>query len=184
MSPQRCIRACRQGKPADEQITKAASLSAQIKAQFEAQADEARARSEADSKQASAEFRAALKLQFQDELGGAKKELQAQLGSAREELRAESEAQQYKLAESVTAMNEEALEGYKRRLEAASNSWLLTTVSKLSQQSEQHVQMLTKAAEERLRAACTEVFSGVGDALRRGLVDVESLNLPPRKTDE
>jgi hypothetical protein len=164
--------------------TKAASLSAQIKAQFEAQADEARAKSEADSKQASAEFRAALKLQFQDELGGAKKELQAQLGSAREELRAESEAQQYKLAESVSAMNEEALEGYKRRLEAASNSWLLTTVAKLSQQSEQHVQMLTKAAEERLRAACTEVFSGVGDALRRGLVDVESLNLPPRKTDE
>ncbi len=164
--------------------TKAASLSAQIKAQFEAQADEARAKSEADSKQASAEFRAALKLQFQDELGGAKKELQAQLGSAREELRTESEAQQYKLAESVSALNEEALEGYKRRLEAASNSWLLTTVAKLSQHSEQHVQMLTKAAEERLRAACTEVFSGVGDALRRGLVDVESLNLSPRKSDE
>ena len=163
---------------------KAGTLSTQVKAQFETQADEARAKYEADSKQGAAEFRAALKLQFQDELSGAKKELQAQLGSAREEIRAESEAQHYKIAETVATLNEEALEGYKRRLEAASNSWLLTTVAKLSQQSEQHVQMLTKAAEERMRAACTEVFSGVGDALRRGLMDVDALNLPPRKTDE
>jgi hypothetical protein len=164
--------------------SKAATISAEIEMQLEAQASEARAKGDADSKQAAAEFRAALKLQFQDELGGAKKELLAQLGSAREELRAESEAQQYKLAESAASLNEEALEGYKRRLEAASNSWLLTTVAKLSQQSEQHVQMLTKAAEERLRVACTEIFSGVGDALRRGLLDAQSLNLPPRKTDE
>jgi hypothetical protein len=168
----------------EELHAKAAGLSAQISAELEAHAAESRAKSEADSKQLSAEFRAALKLQLQDEAGGVKKELLAQLGEAREELRAESEAQQYKLAETVAALNEEALEGYKRRLEAASNSWLLTTVAKLSQQSEQHVQMLTKGAEERLRAACTEVFSGVGDALRRGLLDLDSLNLPPRKTDE
>jgi hypothetical protein len=164
--------------------TKADSLSAQIKAQFETQAVEARTKSEIESKQVSAEFRAALRLQLQDELGGAKKELLAQLGSAREELRGEFQAQQYKLAESVAALNEEAIEGYKRRLEAASNSWLLTTVAKLSQQTEQHVQTLSKAAEERLRAACTEVFSGVGDALRHGLLDVGSLPRPPRKPEE
>ncbi len=66
----------------------------------------------------------------------------------------------------------------------ASNSWLLTTVAKLSQQTDHHVQMLTKAAEERLRAACTEVFSGVGDALRRGLLDIDLPPATPRKTDE
>jgi hypothetical protein len=163
---------------------KADSLSAEIKTQFETQAAEARTKSEIESKQVSAEFRAALRLQLQDELGGAKKELLAQLGSAREELRGEFQTQQYKLAESVAALNEEALEGYKRRLEAASNSWLVTTVAKLSQQTEQHVQTLSKAAEERLRAACTEVFSGVGDALRRGLLDVDSISLPPRKPEE
>jgi hypothetical protein len=81
-------------------------------------------------------------------------------------------------------LNDEAIEVYRRRLEAASNSWLVTTVAKLSQQTEQHVQALSKAAEERLRAACTEVFSGVGDALRRGLLDANSLSLPPRKTEE
>lgn len=85
------------------------------------------------------------------------------------------------LAESIEGLNNEAIEEYKRKLEAASNSWLLTTVSRLSQQTDQHVQMLTKAAEERVRAACTEVFSGVGDALRRGLTEVDPATLLPRK---
>jgi len=162
----------------------ATSLSGQIKMQFERQVAEARTISEAGSLQLSAEFRAALKLQAQEELGSARKELLTQLASAREQLDLESEAQQHKLAESIAGFNNQAIEDYKRRLEAASNSWLLTTVSKLSQQSEQHLQALTKAAEERLRAAVTEIFSGVGNALRRGLLDVDSLPPSPRKTDE
>ncbi|PYU23305.1 MAG: hypothetical protein DMG32_16490 [Acidobacteria bacterium] len=162
----------------------AASLSGQIKTRFEMHAAEARTISEGDSLRLSAEFQAALKLQVQEELGGARKELLTQLASAREQLGLESEAQQHKLGESVADLNDGAIEDYKRRLEAASSSWLLTTVSKLSQQSEQHVQALTKAAEERLRAACTEIFSGVGNALRRGLLDVDSLPPSPRKTDE
>ena len=156
---------------------RAASLSAEIKTQFEAQAAEARAQSEADSRQLAAEFRAALKLQVRDELGSARKELL-------EELRQESEAQQQKLSDCVTGLNDEAIEDYRRRLEAASNSWLLTTVAKLSQQSEQQVQQLTRSAEERLRAACTEVFSGVGDALRRGLVNVDPAAPPPKKSGD
>jgi hypothetical protein len=156
---------------------RAASLSAGIKAHFEEQAAEARAKSEADSQQLSAEFRAALKLQVQAELGSARKELI-------DELREESKAQQQILAECAAGLNYDAIEDYKRRLEAASNSWLLTTVAKLSQQSEQQVQALSRAAEERLRAACTEVFSGVGDALRRGLADVDPGTLPPEKSGD
>ena len=156
---------------------KAAGLSAQIQAQFDEQAAEARAKSEADSQQLAAEFRAALKLQVRDELGSARKELI-------DELREESKAQQQILAECAAGLNYDAIEDYKRRLEAASNSWLLTTVAKLSQQSEQQVQALSKAAEERLRAACTEVFSGVGDALRRGLVDVNPATFPPKKSGD
>jgi hypothetical protein len=162
----------------------AAGLSGQIRTQFEAYAAGDLTEAAADSQRLSAEFRAALKLQVQDELGDARKELLEQLGSAREELRLESQVQRQKLTQSVAGLNDEAIEDYKRRLEAASNSWLLTTVSKLSQQSDQQVQALTKAAEERLRAACTEIFSGVGDALRRGLLEANSLPLPPRKPDE
>jgi hypothetical protein len=168
----------------EEVRAKAVILSSETKTQLETQAAEARTQSEADSQQLSAEFQAALKLHVQAELGGVRKELLAQLGSAREELRQESEVQQHKLAECSAGLNDESIEDYKRRLAAASNSWLLTTVSKLTQQSEQHIQILTRAAEERLRAACTEVFSGVGESLRRGLLDATSLPAPPQKKDD
>ena len=163
---------------------KAGAVSGEIAAQFDARAAEARTTSENEAQQLFAEFRAGLKLQLQDELGGARRELLAELASAREQFGEEFEAQQQKLAQNVAHLNDAAIDDYKRRLEAASNSWLLTTVSKLSQQTDQHVEILTKAAEERLRAACTEVFSGVGDALRRGLVDIDSIAPAPRKTGE
>ena len=163
---------------------RSAEVSAQVKTQFEAQAADARSKSEAERERLSAEFRAALKQQSQDELGNARRDLAAQLGSAREELRAESQIQQEKLAEYAAAFNEQAIEDYKRRLESASNSWLLTTASKLSQQSEQHLQAVARSAEQRLRDACNDVFSGVGETLRRRLVDLESLRPHPRPASE
>ena len=162
---------------------RSAELSVHLKSQFEAQVADARARSESEREHLSAEFRAALRLQSQDELGNVRKELAAQIGSAREELRAESQTQQEKLAEYAAAFNEQAIEDYKRRLESASNSWLLTTASKLSQQSEQHLQAVARSAEERLRDACNDVFSGVGETLRRRLLDLEP-PAPPRKPGE
>jgi len=163
---------------------KSGDLSAQIKTQFEAQAAEARAKAEAESRQLSAGFHAALKLQTQDELGNARKELLAQIGSACEELSDEAQAQRKQLTEYVAALNGQAIDDYRRRLEAASNSWLLTTASKLSQQSEQQLQALARSAEERLRDTCNEVFSGVGEALRRRLVDADAVPAPPRKTGD
>ena len=161
---------------------RSAELSVEIKTQFEAQAAAARAKGQAETEHLSAEFRSALRLQSQDELASARRELVEQIGSAREELRAESQGQQRKVAEYIAAFNDQAIEDYKKRLEAASNSWLLTTASKLSQQSEQHLQALARSAEERLRDACNDVFSGVGETLRRRLVDLE-LPTPPRKPD-
>ena len=159
---------------------RSAEVSAQVKTQFEAQAAEARSKSEAEREHLSAEFRAALKQQSQDELGITRRDLAAQIGSAREELRAESQIHQEKLAEYAAAFNEQAIEDYKRRLESASNSWLLTTASKLSQQSEQHLQAVARSAEERLRDACSDVFSGVGESLRQRLVDLDQPPSPPK----
>jgi hypothetical protein len=163
---------------------KADNLSTHIRMEFEAQIAQFQKASDVDSGKLSAEFRAALKLQVQDELSGARKEFRGQLEAARQELSLEFQSRQQTLADNAAALSDNAIEEYRRKLEAASNSWLLTTVAKLSQRTDQHVQMLTKAAEERLRAACTEVFSGVGDALRRGLLDINPPPAAPQKTDE
>lgn len=162
----------------------AGNVSTQVRREFEAQTAQLQKASEMDSEKLSAEFRAALKLQVQDELGAVRKELQGQLEAAHQELSLEFESQNQRFSENATALSDNGIEEYRRKLDVASNSWLLTTVAKLSQQTDHHVQMLTKAAEERLRAACTEVFSGVGDALRRGLLDIDLPPATPRKTDE
>lgn len=159
---------------------RSAELSAQVKTQFEAQGAEARSKNEAERERLAAEFRSALKQHAEDELVEARRDLVAQIASAREELRIESQVQQEKLAEYAAAFNEQAIEDYKRRLESASNSWLLTTASKLSQQSEQHLQAVARSAEERLRNACNDVFSGVGETLRRRLVEIEPPASPPK----
>jgi hypothetical protein len=152
---------------------KSAELSAEINKQFQVQAAELRMKTEADAQQYSADFRKSLRVQAQDEFANAGKELLARIASAREELVTEAEDQQKKLTEYIAGLNVQAIEDYRRKLEAASNSWLLTTASKLNQQSEQHLQDVAKTAEERLRDACNIVFSDVGEALRRRLVNPE-----------
>jgi hypothetical protein len=88
------------------------------------------------------------------------------------------------MAGALAGLNDEAIEDYKKRLESASNSWLLTTVSKLNLRSEQHLQTLTHSAEERLRDACNEVFNGIGENLRSRLLDLTLIPGAPPKTDE
>jgi hypothetical protein len=172
-------------KQAEEIATgAAASIVQQARVDTEATIAEVRAKAEVDSQQLSREFRAALKLQTQDELGGARKEMIAQVGIAREELSLEVQTQQKNMAEALAGLNDEAIEDYKKRLESASNSWLLTTVSKLNLRSEQHLQTLTHSAEERLRDACNEVFNGIGENLRSRLLHLTLNPGTPPKTDE
>jgi hypothetical protein len=53
-----------------------------------------------------------------------------------------------------------------------SNTWLLTTVAKLDHQSRDVVSGLSASAEEKLRAACADVFSNVGESLRKRLQEI------------
>ena len=66
-------------------------------------------------------------------------------------------------------MGTQAMEEYKQRLENASNTWLLTTVSKLNQQSEELIDQLAATTEEKLRSICGTVFAEMGESLRQRL---------------
>jgi hypothetical protein len=61
------------------------------------------------------------------------------------------------------------MDEHKHRLENASNSWLLTTVSKLNQQSEALIAELADTTERKLKTVCGSVFSDVGETLRQRL---------------
>jgi hypothetical protein len=66
------------------------------------------------------------------------------------------------------------MEEHKQRLENASNSWLLTTVTKLNQQSERLIEQLAASTEKRLKTACGSVFAEIGETLRQRLAGLSA----------
>ncbi len=113
-----------------------------------------------EAQRAAAEFRASLALRMQQAAESVQQELSAHAASAKGDLR-----------EAAAVLASQAMAQYEARLENASNSWLLITLTKLNQQSQQHLDALEHSSEERLRGTCRRVFTEVGDALRRRMLD-------------
>ena len=135
---------------------------------------EVQARVDADARQVITDFHQSLGQQIQQGVVVARAQLEAQLAPVKEAWRAEREAQEQQLQETLGRMGNDAVEAYKKRLENVSNSWLVTTVTKLSQQSQDVITQLATTAEQRLRATASEVFAGVGETLRQRLLELST----------
>jgi hypothetical protein len=146
--------------------TQVGAVHGQISAQVAARLAQARTDIVEEGSRLAAEFREALSSDRQDALAAARHDLGLLNASSVTELRDEGRAQQAQLAQSLSSMGDQALEEYKKRLEAASSSWLLTTVSRLDQQSQQLIQSIAQTAQERLREACAQALAEVGENLR------------------
>jgi flagellar biosynthesis/type III secretory pathway protein FliH len=88
--------------------------------------------------------------------------------------KAMTEKKQEELRASMADLSSTATGDFKARLDNVSNTWLLTTVAKLDHQSRDVVSGLSASAEEKLRAACADVFSSVGESLRKRLQEITS----------
>jgi hypothetical protein len=152
--------------------SKAAAALAQISAQAAAQLAQVQTEIDQEGRRLSSEFRDVLALDGQQCLAVVRNELGSLAEGSLDRLRSEGHAQQAQLTQALATLSDQAMEEYRKRLGAASNSWLLTTVSKLDQQSQQQIQVIAQAAEERLRETCAHVFAAVGENLRRQLLDV------------
>jgi hypothetical protein len=89
-----------------------------------------------------------------------------------ESWKAMTEKQQEQMRASMADLSSAATGDFKARLDNVSNTWLLTTVAKLDHQSRDVVSGLSASAEEKLRNACAEVFSNVGESLRKRLQEI------------
>ena len=119
--------------------------------QIETLAAQVRAKFEADAQRAQAEFRAALTLETQQAASKSRQDLATQTELAKADLRTEGSRQQNQLRQSLSQLGDQFIENYKKRLESASSSWLLTTVSKLNEQSARQLDDLARSADARLR---------------------------------
>ena len=143
----------------------------QTAARLETHVAQVRSRIDADARQYFVEIHKGMAQQVQQGLAHARQELEAQIAPVKDAWRAEREAQQQQLQEAFGRLSNESIDAYKKRLENVSNSWLLTTATKLSQQSQDLIATLANSAEQQLRETCSQVFASVGEAVRQRLMD-------------
>jgi hypothetical protein len=98
-----------------------------------------------------------------------------------ESWQAMTDKQLQELRASLAELSNSATGEFKNRLDNVSNTWLLTTVAKLDHQSREVVSGLSTSAQEKLREACADVFSNVGESLRKRLQEItaEFAKTPP-----
>ncbi|HEV7966005.1 MAG TPA: hypothetical protein VGP19_00465 [Candidatus Acidoferrales bacterium] len=138
-------------------------------AAMEAHTTQIRSKLEGDVRNFAAEFQRALSQHAQQTLALGKQELGIQVDQAKDALLIESQALERQFHESLTSQGALAMDEHKQRLENASNSWLLTTVTKLNQQSESLISELADTTDKKLKAVCGNVFSEMGETLRQRL---------------
>jgi hypothetical protein len=138
-------------------------------ARVEAHAVQVRSKLESDSRMLAGEFPSILSQQTQQSLTQSKQELASQIELAKENLRIEAQSLDSQVRTSLQLLGTHAMDEHKQRLENASNSWLLTTVTQLNQKSEGLIDQLAASTEKRLRAACGSVFAEIGETLRQRL---------------
>ncbi len=114
---------------------------------------------------------------FQSSMGGAleagvaeaQKKVSEGFGPLLDSWKAMTVAHQQEMQNIYGQIGEHAAEQYRNRLENVSNQWMLATVASLDHQSREMISGIAATAEEKLRAACAQVFDGVGESLRERL---------------
>jgi hypothetical protein len=138
-------------------------------AHMEAHTTQIRSKLESDARGFATEFQRALSQHAQQTLALGKQELGIQVDQAKGALQMESQGLERQFQSSLNSLGTIAMDEHKQRLENASNSWLLTTVTKLNQQSESLINEMADTTEKRLKAVCGSVFSEMGESLRQRL---------------
>lgn len=72
----------------------------------------------------------------------------------------------------VAQAADQSVEQYRQRLENVANSWLLTAVTTLDQQSKQVLESVAEAAEERMRKTVAAMFGQMAETMRAKLLGV------------
>ena len=138
-------------------------------ASMEATAAQVRAKLESDARGFAVEFQRALSQHVQQTAAQSIQELASQMDQARENFQNETQALQRQFRMSLEPVGAAAIDEHKKRLDNASNAWLLTTVTKLTQRSETRIEELAEATERKLRAVCSAVINDMGATLRQRL---------------
>jgi hypothetical protein len=138
-------------------------------ASMEANGAQVRSKLESDARGFAVEFQRALSQHVKQTLAQGVQDLEARIDEAKETLQSEAQALQRQFRMALDPVGNAAIDEHKKRLENASNAWLLTTVTKLTQQSEARIEELAESTDRKLKAVCSAVIAEMGATLRQRL---------------
>jgi hypothetical protein len=151
-------------------------------ASMEANGAQVRSKLESDARGFAVEFQRALSQHVKQTLAQGVQDLETRIDEAKETLQNESQALQRQFRMALDPVGNAAIDEHKKRLENASNAWLLTTVTKLTQQSEARIEELAESTDRKLKAVCSAVIAEMGATLRQRLGGL--ISPPPGPEDK
>lgn len=135
-----------------------------------ARSSQSRTEIEARAAEASAEWEQRLALGIEQAVAEARRRIESGLPPAFEQLRAERQAQEQALHDTLERTAAVTLEEFRRRLENASNSWMLASAATLTQRAQAALDDMAMRAEKRLREVTAAAVAEMAETLRRRLL--------------
>jgi hypothetical protein len=92
--------------------------------------------------------------------------LSTEFASALEGYRAERDAHHKDWAENLDRLGADAIGKYEERLQTACDSWMVSSVRRLSEHGQNVIESMLRSADLALRESCSKVFDGLAEILR------------------
>jgi len=113
-----------------------------------------------------ARFQAEMAAQRDANLAQGRTALAAEFASALEGYRLERDAHDKAWADNLDRVGRETAEKYQDRLDAAGDSWIVSSVRRLNEHGQNVIESLMRSADQALRDSCAKLFEGLSEIIR------------------
>jgi hypothetical protein len=113
-----------------------------------------------------ARFQAEMVAQRDENLAEGRTALAAEFASALEGYRLERDAHDKAWADNLDRVGRETAEKYQDRLDAAGDSWIVSSVRRLNEHGQNVIESLMRSADQALRDSCAKLFEGLSEIIR------------------
>ncbi len=111
-------------------------------------------------------FQVQMASQLEASVAEGRSALATEFASALEGYRADRDRHDKAWAENLDRVSGEAAAKYQDRLEAACDSWMVSSVRRLNEHGQNVIESLMRSADQALRDSCSKVFEGLSEMLR------------------
>ena len=126
-------------------------------------------------------FHAQMASQVQASVGEGRSAIASEFAAMVEGFRADRETYKNEWAAGLDQLSADAVAKHQERLQATSDSWVVSSVRRLNEHGQSAVESLIRSADKSLRDSCSKVFEDLAEMLRRtsSIADAAGFAPPP-----